>query len=304
MPPRSSRVRGVFRARDVVPHLSSRIEGDVLALPSIREGVTGLRVTAMCDDSTVVTFVNHQGGTVSRSLCSLAGRLLSWSECLDLHFDTGYLPEQSCVLADLLSHRDQVIGAAWSLHPPVATTLLPAWGSPSLDLFAMHLPALLPLFCSLVPNSQAVFLDAFCVPWGNLGVYAFPPFLSSDGWWLESERPQSLHDSGRPPLAGEGMVRRPSPSLTRGFPGSLMSWQGFLGLTSFWLSVTPSLSLCPAGIGSGDLSYNFSMFLRNFSRTVEPEELRTPPWVVTLVLRGLTRDLYVLFWSSDECFLT
>ena len=45
-PPRLSRVRGVFGARDVFPHLSSRIEGDVLALPSIQEGITGLRVTA------------------------------------------------------------------------------------------------------------------------------------------------------------------------------------------------------------------------------------------------------------------
>ena len=47
----------------------------------------------------------------------------------------------------------------------------------------------------------------------------------------------------------------------------------------------------------------FSVFLRNFSTTVDPEELSPPPWVVTLVLRGLTRDLYVPFWSSDERFL-
>ena len=68
-----------------------------------------------------------------------------------------------------------------------------------------------PLSCSLIPNPQAVFLDAFRIPWGDLGIYALPPFLSSDGWWLQSGRPQSLHDSGRPPLAGGGVVRRPSP---------------------------------------------------------------------------------------------
>ena len=48
----------------------------------------------------------------------------------------------------------------------------------------------------------------------------------------------------------------------------------------------------------------FSMFLRNFSKAVEPEELRPPPWVVTLVLRGLTRNQYILFWSSDKRFPT
>ena len=34
----------------------------------------------------------------------------------------------------------------------------------------------LPLYCSLVPDPQAVFEDAFCHPWDNLDLYAFPPF--------------------------------------------------------------------------------------------------------------------------------
>ena len=37
-------------------------------------------MTAMCDDSMVVAYVNKQGGTVSHSLCSLASRLLRWTE--------------------------------------------------------------------------------------------------------------------------------------------------------------------------------------------------------------------------------
>ena len=57
-PPRSSCVRCVIGARDVIPHLSSRIESDVLALPSFQEGVTGLHVPAMCDDLTVVASIN------------------------------------------------------------------------------------------------------------------------------------------------------------------------------------------------------------------------------------------------------
>ena len=126
---------------------------------------------------------------VSSSLCSLSSRLLRWSESLDLHLDMRSLPRQSYVLADLLSCRDQVIGAVWSLHPQVATALLRAWGSPSLDLFATRLTAMLPLCSSLVPNPQAVFEDAFRLPWANLDMCEFPPFLSSDEWWLESERP-------------------------------------------------------------------------------------------------------------------
>ena len=123
----------------------------------------------------VVAYVNKQAGRVSRSLCPLASRLLRWSESLDVHLDARYLPGQSNVLADLLSRRDQVIGTEWSLHLQAARALR-VWGSPSLDLFATHLNAKLPLYCSLVLDPQAVFKDALRHTWDTLDVYAFPPF--------------------------------------------------------------------------------------------------------------------------------
>ena len=50
------------------------------------------------------------------------------------------------------------------------------WGNPSIDLFATCLNAKLPLYCSLVPDPQAVFQDAFRHPWDDLDLYVFPPF--------------------------------------------------------------------------------------------------------------------------------
>ena len=87
-----------------------------LALQSFQEEVTGCRVTAMCDNSTVVAYVNKQGGTVSRSLCSLASHLLRWTGSFNFHLDARYLPGQSNVLTDLRSllgssHRDRVVSA-------------------------------------------------------------------------------------------------------------------------------------------------------------------------------------------------
>ena len=146
-----------------------------LALQSFQEVVAGRRMSVMCDNSTVVAYVNKQGGTVSRSLCSLVSQLLRWTESLDVHLDARYLPRQSNVLADL-SRRDQVIGTEWSLHPQMVRDLLCCWGSPSIDLFATSHNAKLPLCCSLVPNPQAVFEDTFCHPWDGLDVYEFPPF--------------------------------------------------------------------------------------------------------------------------------
>ena len=175
-PPRSKRVRGVVRPGEVVAHQSSRNEGPL----SGSSGFSRSCSRSPCDRDVRQLHgcgVRQQtGGTVSRSLCLLTSRLLRWTESFDIHLDARYLPGESNVLADILSRRGQVVGTEWSLHPQVARSLLRAWGNPSIDLFATCLNAKLPLYCSLVPDPQAVFEDAFRHPWDDLDLYAFPPF--------------------------------------------------------------------------------------------------------------------------------
>ena len=176
-PSRSTRVRGVVRPGEVVAHQSSRNEGSFLRPSGIpRRCHRSSRDSDVCDNSTVVVHVNKEGGTVSRALCLLASRLLRWTESFDIHLDVRYLPGQANVLADVLSRCGQVVGTEWSLHPQVARSLLRVWGNLSIDLFATCLNAKLPLYCSLVPDPQAVFEDAFRHPWDDLDLYASPPF--------------------------------------------------------------------------------------------------------------------------------
>ena len=144
----------------------------------------------MCDNTTVVAYVNKQGGTVSRALCLLTSRLLRWTESFDVHLDARYLPGKNTVLADVLSRRGQVVGTEWSLHPRVERALLRLWGNPSIDLFVTCLNAKLPLYCSLVPDPQAIFQDAFQHPWDDLDLYAFPPFPLL-GWVIARVRESS-----------------------------------------------------------------------------------------------------------------
>ena len=165
-----------------------------LALQAFRDTITDQRVTAMCDNSMVVAYVSKQGGTVSDSLCELTGQLLRWTEAHNVLLEARYLPGQSNVLADLLSRRNQVLGAEWSLLPQVAKKIIRTWGSPTIDLFATHLNAKLPVYCSLIPDPQAVFEDAHRHPWNH-----------------RQRDLKSLHDVDRPPLAGEVVVRRPPP---------------------------------------------------------------------------------------------
>ena len=141
-----------------------------LPLKAFRDLVTNQRVTAMCDNSTVVAYVSKQGGTVSDSLCELTGQLLRWTEDHNVLLEARYPPGQSNVLADLLSRRNQVLEAEWSLLPQVAKKIIRTWGSPTIDLLATHLNAKLPLYCSLIPDPQALFEDAFSHPWNHLDV--------------------------------------------------------------------------------------------------------------------------------------
>ena len=170
-------VSGVWSDEEKLLHINLlKMKAFFLGLQVFREDVIGHHVTAMCDNSTVVAYVNKQGGMVSRALCLLASRLLRWMESFDIHLDVRYLPGQASVLADVLSHCGQVVGTEWSLHPQVTRSLLRVWGNSSIDLFATCLNAKLPLYCLLVPDPQAVFEDAFRRPWDDLDLYSFPPF--------------------------------------------------------------------------------------------------------------------------------
>ena len=99
-------------------------------------------------------------------------------------------------------------------------------GNPSIDLFATCLNAKLPLYCSLVPDLQAVFEDAFRHPWDDLDLYAFPPFALV-GRVIARVQPviASRNDSGRTSLAREGVVRRLAASTDPTTPGSTLLGQ-------------------------------------------------------------------------------
>ena len=149
-------------------------------------------------------------------------------ESFDVHLDARYLPGENNVLADVLSRRGQVVGTEWSLHPQVARALLRAWGNPSIDLFATCLNANLPLYCSLVPDPQAVFEDAFRHPWDDLDLYAFPPFALVGRMIArvqQSSRVACRDDPGRASLASEGVVLRLAGSTDSTTPGSALLGQ-------------------------------------------------------------------------------
>ena len=164
-------VSGLWSDQEKLLHINLlEMKALSLGLQAFREDVIGHHVTTMCDNFCRGVRQQARGHGFPGSM------LLRWTESFDIHLYERYLPGQANVLADLLSCRGQVVGTEWSLHPQVARSLLRVWGNPSIDLFATCLSAKLPLYCSLVPDPQAVFEDAFRHPWDDLDLHAFPPF--------------------------------------------------------------------------------------------------------------------------------
>ena len=129
------------------------------------------------DNSTVVSYVNRQGGTHSRSLCDLTILLLKWCSARGISLQARHIPGHMNVLADRLSRRGQIQPSEWSLAPRVFELLVRLWGRPQVDLFATKWNARLPLYVSPIPDPAAWSVDALTTSWEGVFAYAFPPAI-------------------------------------------------------------------------------------------------------------------------------
>ena len=133
---------------------------------------TGLVAT---DKSTVVAYINKQGGTHSAKMCGLLWKIMTWCHHYQITFEASHIPGCPKVLADLLSRSNQVQSTEWSLHPQVFKQISHKWFTPHVDLFASHLNHKIPLYVSPVPDQNAWDIDALNINWLGLTAYAYPP---------------------------------------------------------------------------------------------------------------------------------
>lgn len=127
------------------------------------------------DNSTVVAYINKQGGTRSRPLWLETLPLLELAIQKKWQLRARHIPGRLNVIADQLSRAGQLLPTEWSLHPDVAHWIFQHLGVPLVDLFATRYNNKLPLFVSPVPDPRALDTDALSMSWENLMAYAFPP---------------------------------------------------------------------------------------------------------------------------------
>ena len=133
-------------------------------------------VLVATDNSTVVAYINKQGGTHSAEMCALLWKIMTWCHHYHITLKARHIPGCLNVMADLLSRSNQVQSTEWSLHPQVFKQICRKWFTPHVDLFATHLNHKLPpLYVSPIPDPRAWNIDALNINWTNLTAYAYPP---------------------------------------------------------------------------------------------------------------------------------
>ena len=166
--------RGLWSGRHLTWHIN-RLEmlAVFLALKHFLPDLRGRHVLVRTDNTTVVSYINRQGGLRSRPLYRLALQILVWSQGNLLSLRAAYIPGHLNVGADALSRQGPVPGE-WRLHPEVVELIWRMFGRAQVDLFATQETSHCPLWFSLI-HPAPLGLDAMVQPWPRLRLYAFPP---------------------------------------------------------------------------------------------------------------------------------
>ncbi len=132
-------------------------------LPDIR----GHHVLIRSDSRSVVSYINHQGGLVSKRLCTLAKDLLVWAQTNLRSLKATHVPGKMNQGADMLSGKN-VSSEEWTLHPLAVQKIWEIFGRARVDLFASEDNSHCPIYFTRS-------MDALAHEWPSLLLYAFPP---------------------------------------------------------------------------------------------------------------------------------
>lgn len=170
-------VQGVWSPLDRTHHINwLELKAVVLSLQVFRSRVRTHRVLLRTDNSSVVAYINKEGGTRSPELSRLVEELLIWCLENEVELIAYHLPGIRNSAADALSRQLRFQNTEWQLAQWVADALFRHWDGPKVDLFATHGNARLPIFVSLRPEPLALATDALAISWSHMDAYAFPPF--------------------------------------------------------------------------------------------------------------------------------
>ena len=172
-----SRISDTWTRTDRKLHINClELKAVVSALQRWAPVLQDQQVMIATDNSTVVSYINKQGGTHSPTLLRLTVELLLWLEAQNIVVRARHIPGCLDVIADHLSRPNQPISTEWSLHPEIVKRIFRLSGTPEVDMFATVSISHISRFMSPIPEPRALAVDALSQDWQGRSMYMFPPF--------------------------------------------------------------------------------------------------------------------------------
>ena len=132
-----SQISGTWTHTDHKLHINClELKAVSHALQHWAQMLQGHQVMIATDNSTVVSYINKQGRTLSLTLLRLTVELLLWLEAQNIIVRARHIPGCLNVIADHLSRPNQPIPTEKSLHPEIVRRIFRVWGTPEVDMFA------------------------------------------------------------------------------------------------------------------------------------------------------------------------
>ena len=169
-------VAGIWSPSHQLDHINLlEMRAVLLALQHFRADLRSKSLLIATDNTTVVAYLQKQGGTQSASLYLLCKEILLLCDSLSIRLSVRHIPGKQNILADMLSRSLTPVNTEWELHPSVFHRITLMWFKPMIDLFATCLNNKLPTYMSPIPDPKAYAVDAMSHSWAGMLAYAFPP---------------------------------------------------------------------------------------------------------------------------------
>ncbi|CAG2245169.1 unnamed protein product [Mytilus edulis] len=148
-----------------------------LSLRQFQAVIQGQSLLVATDNSTVVAYLQNQGGTHSFSLYHLSKEILLLCHSLNIFLSVRHVPGSQNLLADALSRSRVPVNTEWEIHPSVFQEIILRWDRPHIDLFATSLNHKLETYVSPIPDEKAWAVDAMTLSWKGMFSYMFLLFV-------------------------------------------------------------------------------------------------------------------------------
>ena len=123
----------VVRQGKKATHKRSRVEGGLSSPSKFQIQCQNQTVLVATDNSTVVAYINKQGGTHSAEMCVLLWKIMTWCHHYEITLKARQIPGCLNVMADLLSRSNRMVttsaGVPSDLPKVVHASCRPIWHS-------------------------------------------------------------------------------------------------------------------------------------------------------------------------------